>query len=349
MVIANSRRLYERACKEAENFSKNQLRNNVQYNQYNKYAVLESYYVEIIEAMFYELVTKRCSDLLSELCSKNGVRIELNNFRINFLKVNGNKEGGYDILPFLEGLDAAFSKNINECPGLYNKHQNDVFHNKRFIENYDHVKWIKEQLNQLDKKMGNLLSGQSLKGNHKEKQMEKKETSRKAKTSEKILRRHDPKMTEELNKLAKKRRENDNVISGQIQQLQISLQEELKQIMSIREGIDYNNSQEAIEQFLLLYSLISETLQYHPNEKNKDSYLNLVESCEDFLENIKQSLAMLGVDIINDVGQVFDPEKHRTVKGIQPIRGARISKVINIGFIYKNKVLEKAEVEIDGI
>ena len=149
-----------------------------------------------------------------------------------------------------------------------------------------------------------------------------------------------------MNQLAENRRANDSAISEQIQALQVSLQDELKQIMAIREGIDYNLTQEAINQFISLFTLLSETLIYHPNNENKDSYTNLVESCEDFLENIKQSLAMLGVAIINDVGKPFDPEKHKTVRGVQPTRMATISKVVKIGFAYKNKVLEKAEVEL---
>ena len=129
--------------------------------------------------------------------------------------------------------------------------------------------------------------------------------------------------------------------------LQSSLQDELKEVMSIREEIEYKMMREAINQFLHLFSLVSEILQYHDkNDENKDSHRNLIESCEDFLENIMQSLSIIGVKIINDEGTPFDPKRHEIANGGQAIR-TTVAKVVDVGFIYKEQILKKAVVELN--
>jgi molecular chaperone GrpE (heat shock protein) len=240
----------------------------------------------------------------------------------------------------------AFSKNLEECGYLYStKYRENAFQGKAFSKDSDCVVWATDALRVLDDNIGRILTS-SVQSSKELKQKDNTRKAEKTRTLDTILRIHDPKLTDKLNRFAEDRRVNDSAMLERIQQLQVSLQDELKQIMAIREGIDYNITQEAISQFVSLFYLLSETLQYHPDDESKDSYHNLVESCEDFLENIKQSLAMLGVTIINDVSKPFDPEKHIAAHGFKAIRNGVITKVVKIGFAYKNKVLEKAEVEL---
>ena len=334
-ITTNSIEIYERAC---------------QYRQ-NDYSVgykprddFENYYIWIINTVFYELITKKSSCLLSNLCKVNGIYVEMQNFSIAAPECE--YKSTYDLMPILDGINTAFTEGLGECLRLFSsKYIEGIFKGLSFLPNYDYVSWAISGLNALDNNIGNVLL-KSAQNSIEQAGKEKTGTIKKAEPSEIILRIHDPKLTDKLNMLAENRKESNSALSAQIQQLQISLQSELKQIMAIREGIDYNIVQEAIKQLVLLFFLVSETIQYHPNEEKKESYHNLIESCEDFLENIKQSLAMLGVTIINDIGKPFDSNKHRTAKGKQPKRDEVISRVVKIGFAYKNSVLEKAEVEL---
>lgn len=355
MGITNSKEIYERARQYGIQLSK--VQQGYFQNQPNGYSNscgdeysgstnnqsvdLETYYIQIIGTMFYELITKKTSDLLSFLCSQNGIQIETVNYKINYQKCNFKR--AFDLVPIVHGLNIAFSNGLEECSFLFkNKYKNYIFKDNEYNQESGYATWITDALKTLDQNIYRTLSVPTQSSND----TVKMDKTSKTKEPETVLRIHDPKLTDKMNQFAESRRENDSLLSEQIQKLQVSLQDELKQIMVIREGIDYNITQEAISQFLSLFALLSETLQYHPNNENKDSYRNLIDSCEDLLENIKQSLAMLGVTIINDVGKHFNPEKHKTVRGIQPTRSATISKVIKIGFEYKNKVLEKAEVDL---
>ena len=355
MVLTDSIKLYEVACKYGK--QQNQSghlpgqHNGYGYNNYgatysrsnSSHIDLETYYIQIIGTMFFELITKKNSGLLSLLCAVNEINVDVANFNTKFQRYNFKST--YDLFPLLVGLNAAFTKGLSECSYVYSKYGKDIFQGKSFSQGYEYVTAVTDELQTLDDNIGRCVSASS-QSVEKPKRKEEVSEPKKSKAPDTILRIHAPELTDKLNQLAENRRANDSAISEQIQALQVSLQDELKQIMAIREGIDYNLTQEAINQFISLFTLLSETLIYHPNNENKDSYTNLVESCEDFLENIKQSLAMLGVAIINDVGKPFDPEKHKTVRGVQPTRMATISKVVKIGFAYKNKVLEKAEVEL---
>jgi molecular chaperone GrpE (heat shock protein) len=312
----------------------------------NQSVSLESYYVQIIAAMFHELMTRGSSSLLSKLCSINNIHFEAANFSIAY-KRDGVSKTVWDIIPILDGINAVFTKNLDECNCIFSDHKDNVFQGKVFKEGFDYAAVISSKLKILDENIGRILSASTQsEADSKQNQNARTVKEEKPKTPDILLRIHDPKLTDKLNQLAENRRANDSDLSERIQQLQVSLQDELKQIMVIREGIDYNITQEAINQFVLLFFLVSETLQYHPNDENKDSYHNLVESCEDFLANIEQSLVMLGVTIINDINKQFDPEKHKAARDHQPTRGAMITKVVKIGFAYKDKVLEKAEVEL---
>ena len=346
MVFTDSTKLYEVACKYGKHRDQWGYQHGTTYSRSSSAPIdLEAYYVQIIGAMFFELITKKNSSLLSMLCAVNEINVDVVNFNTKFQRCNF--KGTYDLLPLLVGLNAAFTRGLDECSYLYtSKYGKDIFQGKVFSKDCDNVPAVTDELRTLDDNIGRCVSASSQSVEKQKREEKMPEEPNKSKVPDTILRIHDPKLTDKLNQFADNRMANDSAISEQLQTLQVSLQNELKQIMTIREGIDYSITQEAINQFISLFALLSETLRYHPNNKNKDSYTNLIESCEDFLENIKQSLAMLGVTIINDVGKPFDPEKHRTVRDVQPTRISTISKVVKIGFSYKNKVLEKADVEL---
>jgi len=305
MAIMDSVKIYEETCQQCA----------LQNLQNAQNVDFESHYIQIITAIFYELIMKQSSSLLSMLCSRNDVSVETANFSIENQRYENNKTV-WDIIPILDGINTAFAENLDECSFLFSKYQKSIFQKKSFKKGYDYASAITFHLKFLDDQMAH-------------------------------FRIHDTKLTDKLKKYAEERRANDLVLSKRMQQLQVSLQDGLEQIKETCDDIENNITEEPINQFISLFTLVSETLQFHPNDKNKDAYHNLVESCEDFLENIKQALAMLGVTIIDDVNKQFEPQKHKTVRGTQPVRGATISRVVKIGFIYKDKVLEKAEVELN--
>lgn len=300
-------------------------------------------YMTIIQIMFYELITNKESSLLSCLCSVNKINVTTDNYTIKHN--NNHRWTGCDLYPLIVGLNTAITKNLDECYRIYSKEKygEQIFQNKPFNRGWNYANMIAEELQKLDYNIGQILSSATQNG---DKQKEKTTELKKVEARDTISRIPNPEVTDKLNKFAENRKANDLALSEQIEQLQLSLQNELQQIIAIREGIDYNITQEAISQFVFLFSLLNDTLQYHSGSNRKDGYSNLIESCEDLLENIMQSLTMLGVEMINDVGKPFDPGRHKAVSGMQPKRLSSVTKVVKIGFIYKNKVLEKAEVEI---
>lgn len=299
-------------------------------------------YLNIIQVMFYELIKERESCLLSWLCNVNNIYGKGENYIIK--NRTHNNETRYDIYPLIIGLNTYITNGLDECYTIFFrcKFDNKIFLNLPFDYRQDYNNVAKE-LQRLDWNIKSILYEAIPNSNI---QIRKPTELKNVKALERVFRIPEPGLTDKLNAFAEKRKAHDLALSEQFEQLQVSLQNELKQIREIREGIDYNITQEAISQFISLFSLLNDTLLYHSNSNSKESYTNLIESCEDLLANIIQSLAMLGVTIIDDVGKTFDPGKHKAVSGMQPNHLSTITKVVKIGFIYKNKVLEKAEVEI---
>lgn len=341
MITTDSLGLYQSACAYSKQAMQlQQGRHGSRKNSSHISTDMEAFYVQIISTMFYEIVTRKNTELLSYLCAVNHVCADTTHFSL-FHKQCPYKST-YDLLGLIHGLNIAFSENLDECRRLYTaQYKNDMFQDKVFAQGFDYTARISEELVTLDRHLERLLSSAAPQNAD---VLKPKNTPEEKNAI--VLDRHDPKLTDKFNQYAEERRANDSALLDQIQQLQVSLQGELKQIMSIREGIDYNTIQEAINQFISLHTLISETLPYHPNTESEDGYQDLIDSCEDFLANIEQSLSMLGVSIINDAGQIFTPERHKAVQGSQIVRGSVIAKVKKIGFIYKDKVLERAEVEL---
>jgi molecular chaperone GrpE (heat shock protein) len=291
---------------------------------------------------------RRESDLLSAFCSSNNIYDTFTNFTIKKINLPGiSLKNNYDLLSIVDGITTAFLDSVDVCASKHwATYKGYTFQRTQLPKNHRYFVLVPELLGKFDVKIGSLLLSHT---QHRNKQLQQGNAEpEKAKTPDITIRMHDSKHTDQLNQLAEKRIKDDVALTEKIQSLQMSLQDELKQIMEIREGIDYNTTEEAIRQFMELYSLLSDILQYHhPNKEENERYCDLVDSCEDFLECIVQSLAILGVMLINDPpGTKFDSERHKSAHNATPQRQNIITRVVKIGFAYKNKVLEKATVEL---
>jgi len=287
-------------------------------------ALLEVFFMDIVKTMIYELIKEKESMLLSEFCSINHIQANTKNLIIKYKSYNEDSSN-FDMLPIIEGVNAAFNKNLEESYLIYLQYKDDVLRCKKFNLNAFKPKLI-TQLEFLDSNLGRVFN--TIKKDTGNIQMQHNND----KTNDNAIIEHEPKLIEKLNEFAVNRKADDSAIIESIQQLQTILQNELQQIAMIREGIEYKTLHEAILQFTSLFFLIDDVLKYHP-DKNKEGYNNLIESCVDFAEHIKQSLAMLGVTIINDIGKPYDTEYHKATQGAAT-RQSIISKVIKIGFSY---------------
>ena len=420
MTITSSLELYNNACREAENFGKpgtGMADNYMLYGTNSSHvdrraAYLEPYYIRIIEAMFFELVTGGRSPLLSLLCSRNGICPDLENIRIDYTAINQGTAGAFDLKPLLDGLNTAFSGNLSRCSTLYfGTYSKYVFQGMVFDKAFDQAAWISKELEKLDRQMGKIRSRECLQDSEAEHSVpeESEEDSAGNNTRDKdaegkladtepgenraednlagvkpeisplgkifagenieqkdgktdiqtdgetdIGKEEKPDKSvqtakiprEKLEQIAAGRREADKQTSELLAELQKAIQEELGQIRQIREGVEYNYVLEAVLQLIELYMQIDDILRYHPDTTNPESYANLVDSCYEFRSNILQSLAFLGVTPISRIDVPYDPQFYQIASGARPIRGSRVLKVLRPGFVFKEKVLEKALAEI---
>ncbi|MDO4571115.1 MAG: nucleotide exchange factor GrpE [Planctomycetia bacterium] len=323
--------------------------------------VLRNQYVEIISVMFFELATARRSRLLSTMISCCNEKFNAKNFIIDHMqftidhtqKAGVQKLYSYTAL-FLQGLVAACTEGLAGSVEVYDKYSVGGI---AALLNQDRltIEWLFDRLQQLDNCLGRILSPTISTFANAAGEEEKETVSKTKKEPEKKFLYHDPKLTSKLNELAEKREDSDSCWERKVEQLQRELQSiveltqcELRTIGEIRDGIEYTFMDEARRQLISIFTLISETLEYHPREETQEGYRSLLESCEVFMEYTKQSLSMLGVSIINDLGKAFDPNRHKLVRGALPSRHSQVTKVLKIGFSYKGRVLEKSEVEIDN-
>ena len=375
MVITDSLKLYEKACQYGRQYSSQRQGgyNSNGYNtSYNQNVDLEAYYVQIIGTMFYELITKRSSPLLVYLCSVNNVQVNVVNFSIPAPR--HPFKSTYDLIPILEGINTAFTKNLAECGYLFSStHKNNVFKKKIFADGFDYISSITSSLKMLDDNIGRVLSTSSQTSQKSESQdglsksenakpnksqlsntsgmkddcetqtlseEEKKANIEREQRKENLLEAHQ--------KLATARKENDAAVLGKLQELQVQVQAELKQLTDIREDINYNIAIESIEQLISIYNLISEVYTYHSQNKTTSlNYKVLIDNCLEFLEAIKQSLSYLGVSAIGKEATGFDAKMHESDEKAPPTRGGMISQVVRLGFEYKGKVVQKALVRIN--
>ena len=121
------------------------------------------------------------------------------------------------------------------------------------------------------------------------------------------------------------------------------MQNSLKQIADIRDDLDFRTMKEPINQLIQLYEKLNDTLKRHPQENGYDK---LIKRCNSFLKYLIQSLEMLGVEIINNTGEIFNPDKNKTSNDENFSPNSIVTKINKAGFIYKGQIIAKAEVEI---
>ena len=156
-----------------------------------------------------------------------------------------------------------------------------------------------------------------------------------------------------LDTLANNRRADDERILTEIKKVQLSLQDELprlqeslKKISEIRDGVEYKMLTEPIYQLLQLYDTLSETAGQHPQADIQRGYEKLVRRCKNFPSYVERSLEMLGAELINETDVPLDASRHKVVNAVRPSKDAKVSKILSVGLIYKGQVWRKAEVEI---
>ena len=319
---------------------------NIQYsNQYQEN--VKDAYLQIITAIFYELVTKKTSPLLSEMCLINKINFAGKNFRVEKITIRRLPpvETSGDMLYILHGLNTAFSENLDTCAHFYETYKDSVFIGAPLNENS--FAELKNFLKALDEQLEKFSPQEKIVGRIIEKI--EKEVAPQNDAEEKIL-------FQELISVAKNRTSDDEKIIAEIKKVQAAMQNEvatiqnsLKQISEIRDGVDFRTLKEPIYQLIQLYNKLDDNLKRHPQEDASKGYAALIKRCQSFLKYITQSLEMLGVEIINNAGEKFDPDKNKVADDIKISFDSTVATVNKIGFMYKGQVLEKAEVEVAKI
>ena len=262
------------------------------------------------------------------MCSMNSINFDAQNFQLEKLSVSrlSYAENSFDMYCIVAGLNEAFSKNLDACANVYESMQNYMFVGASLPN--ESLPHFMNLLQILDK--------------HLEKfSVQEKRLAVQAVNEEKIL-------LQKLDFIARTRRNDDEKIIAEIVDVQAAVQNSLKQISEIRDGIDFRTLQEPINQLINLYNKIDDNLKRHPQEDAAKGYGALIRRCQSFLKYIVQSLEMLGVELINETGGTLDPDLHKVVDAENFSLDSTVTKIIKIGFIYKGKVLEKAVVVVKG-
>ena len=275
-------------------------------------------YLQIVTAIFYELTTKKNSPLISEMCATNGIDFDAQNFQVEKISVSRlpYAVNSFDMYIILVGLNEAFSKNLDACAMVYESFKNYVF-----AGNPLNPKFFPQLINLLENIDEHL-----------------KKSSPQISNDENLL--------QELNCIAKDRTEDDEKIIAEIIKVQADVQNSLKAISEIRDGLDFRTLQEPIKQLIYLYNKLDDNLKLHPQSDAAKGYERLLKRCQSFLKYIAQSLKMLGVELINETGGTFDPDKNKVIDDENFSLDSTVTKVNKIGFIYKGKVIEKSLVEV---
>ena len=342
--MANSATLYSEAC----NFVK---RNpNAPYWQKN-------FYLQILTTMFQELLTTKTSPLISKFCADNQINFAGKNFKIEPVQSNSTVSTSFDMGVILLGLAYAFTENIDTCASVHNNYVSDIFRGQILKDELRES--LFSALQTIDGCLEKFQSKEKIVYVEKpvEKVVEKivEKVVEKSAPSENIFEDDETNLMKALNDIAQDRKSDDEKIVDEIKKVQQNMQDELnavqeslKQISEIREGLDYRSLKEPIYQLMQLYQKIDDTVKRHPLEDAAKGYSSLMKRCESFLKYVTQSLKVLGVEIINETGGTFNPDKNKLATEEEVQLDSTVTKIIKIGFIYKGQVLEKAEVEVEN-
>ena len=143
------------------------------------------------------------------------------------------------------------------------------------------------------------------------------------------------------------RKADDEKIIDEIKKVQLSMQETLKKISAIQDETEFRGVKEPINQLIQLYRKLDENLKRHPMTDTQKGYAELIKRCNKMLNYIVQSLKMLGVEVIDETGGTFNPDRNKVADdSVEPLDSV-VTKIVKVGFSYKGvDVIEKAEVEV---
>ena len=328
---------------------------------------LKNRYVQLLTTIFYELLTQKNSPLLSTLCQANRINFAPKNFQLRPAQGTLNIPTSVDLYLFVYGLNVAVSENLDLCLNFYDQCTTDIFQGKNLAQGY--FQSLYNYLTALDESLGKFFP--TIKVVEKvvekpvEKIVEKIVEVPVEKVVEKIVEvsvpappttipdKADENFLQDLNSIAADRHAADEKIIDEIKTVQLSLQEQLprlqdslKKIAEIRDGIDFIAQEEPIRQLIQLFDKLNEILQRHPQADTQKGYENLLKRCRSFSRYVEQSLAMLGAEFINETEIPLDPDKHEVTNAARPSAQAKVSKILRVGLIYKGQVIRKAEIEI---
>ena len=266
-------------------------------------------YVQLVTTIFYELVTQKNSPLLSTLCHANQVNFTPKNFRLEPLQADFAVPTSVDLFLLLYGLNVAAEENLDAACKVFDEHAGKQFPTDALPEMCDFC------LSALDEALAKFTADDS----------------------------------HVLKTLADERHASDEKIITEIKSLQLSLQDELRTIAQIRDGLDFAAQREPIRQLIELFDKLNEILQRHPLPDAQKGYGELVRRCQSLLRYVKQSLAMLGAQFVSEVNVPVNLNLHETPPDSRPTDRATVSKVLRAGFVYKGQVIRRAQVEfVDG-
>ncbi len=336
--MANSYTLYLEACSILKNFPDEYWRKN--------------FYLRIVTTMFYELLKDKTSPLISKICADNEINFQGINFTVAPFQKNytAPKPISCDAYMLTFGLSVAFNENLDACDKYYEEQafKNFIFQGKILPETY--AQEIMNCLATIDNCLKNYQPIEKVIQVPIEKVVEKIiETP-----VEKVIDPATKTLLDELDDIAKNRVTDDAKITDEVKKLQLTLQDELaliqqslKQISDIRDGLEYRNLKEPIYQLIQLHRKIFDSVKRHPMEDKEKGYATLIKRFNSVLTYVTQSLKMLGVELIESTGGVFDPVKNKVADDADNPLDCVVKKIIRPGFMYKGTVLEQAEVEVE--
>ena len=309
-----------------------------------------NYYLQLVTTTFYELTVKKTSPLISAICRVYRIELPLKNFSMTPVQATFNLHTSFDLLVIVYGLNLAFLKNLGSCSEVFDANAESIFNGVPLPEK--NFRDLLENLTKLDENLGKIFA---VRIERVEVPVEKIiEVEKRVEVPvEKFSDEQDKDLIQSLKALADNRHAENEKIIGEINKVQRDLQEELprlqntlKTIADIRDGLEFNTLEEPINQLLQLFDMINETAQRHPQEDRQKGYDNLIRRCRRFSDYVEQSLEMLGAKIIKETNILFDPSKHTATNTARPSNAAKVSKILSVGLIFKDLVLRKAEVEV---
>lgn len=308
-------------------------------------------YVQIIKYVANELIIKKRSKLLSHLCSLCDVKAE--SLNLTMFSIDSDSIGQQQISwawclhaivlgvkeilqDRFDNIEKIYSDNYgfymfaSSSPNISKSLTNEALKNEYLV-----IKEITGGLKDIDISISNIF------GIH--------QVQKKAAPVVAVI--NGDKLVDKLNERAEKQCRDDSDLSGKLAEIQISLQEVQKlsgSIMELRDSVEYNASRKAVDELFGLYEELEEMIAHNRPENNDNCQsCTLIEDCNELLASIEYALSSFGVKTLGKTKEAFDARIHEAVGDTKPSRSALVKSVIKVGFIYKNNVLRKSQVELD--